>query len=241
MIYNQHEYDIKLEWGLKGVEELSPVSDVIIIIDVLSFSTCVDVVVNNEGSVFPYRWKDSTAVDFAKSKDAVLADPKRQYSNAYSLSPTSLLSVRKGEKIVLPSPNGSTLSLATGGKTTLCGCLRNAKAVADYAITAGKKIALIPAGEQWTDKSLRPCFEDLLAAGAIASYLQGTLSPESETALSVYKDYRERLTEGLLKCSSGKELTERGFTNDVLLAGELNVSQKVAVLIDNKYVGRWNH
>ena len=114
MIYNQNEFDVRLEWGQKGVEELSSISDVVIIIDILSFSTCVDIVTGNLASVIPYKWKDKTAVEFAKNKNAILADSKQQYSTSYSLSPTSLLAVKKQEKIVLPSPNGSTLSLATG-------------------------------------------------------------------------------------------------------------------------------
>ena len=236
MIYNQNEYDIRLEWGQKGVEQLSVISDVVIIIDILSFSTCVDIVTNNFASVIPYKWKDETAVDFAKSKNAILADHRRQNSKSYSLSPTSLLNVKREEKIVLPSPNGSTLSLATRDTLTLCGCLRNAKAVAEYAMKAGKKIALVPAGEQWPDGSLRPCFEDLIGAGAVIYYLNGTLSPESSIALSAFNAYKENLTEGLLKCSSGKELIERGFQNDVILAGEFNCSRSVPILKNGEYI-----
>jgi len=187
MIYNQNAFDIRLEWGQRGVEGLSSSSDVVIIVDILSFSTCVDIVTGNQASVIPYKWKDETAIGFAKSKNAILADYRRHNSSSYSLSPTSLLTVKKDEKIVLPSPNGSTLSLDTGKTLTLCGCLRNAQVVAEYAMTAGTKIALIPAGEQWPDASLRPCFEDLIGAGAIISYLRGTLSPESQTALSAFR------------------------------------------------------
>lgn len=237
-MYNQNEYDIRLEWGLKGVEELSSTSDVVIIIDILSFSTCVDIVTGNLGSVIPFKWKDETAIEFTKSKNAILADYKRQYSTSYSLSPTSLLAVKKSEKIVLPSPNGSTLSLATGDTSTLCGCLRNANAVAKYAMTLGKKIALVPAGEQWPDGSLRPCFEDMIGAGAIIYYLSGTSSPESQTALSAFNSYKERLTEGLLRCSSGKELIARGFKNDVILAGEFNCSSSVPILKDGAYINQ---
>lgn len=152
MIYNQHEYDIRFEWGQNGVDELSSISDVVIIVDILSFSTCVDIVTGNVASVIPYRWQDETAVEFAKSKNAILADYKRKYSTSYSLSPTSLLTIKRQEKIVLPSPNGSRLYLATGKTVTLCGCLRNAKVVAEYALTVGKRISLVPAGEQWPDR-----------------------------------------------------------------------------------------
>ena len=38
MLYNQNEFDVRLEWGQNGVEELSSISDVIIVIDVLSFA-----------------------------------------------------------------------------------------------------------------------------------------------------------------------------------------------------------
>ena len=98
MIYNQNEYDIRLEWGQKGVEQLSVISDVIIIVDILSFSTCVDIVTSNFASVIPYKWKDETAVEFAKSKNAILADNKRRHSIFYSLSPTSLLNIKMNEK-----------------------------------------------------------------------------------------------------------------------------------------------
>jgi 2-phosphosulfolactate phosphatase len=236
MTYNQNEYDIRFEWGEKGVEQLAVISDVVIIVDILSFSTCVDLVTSNFATVIPYKWKDETAVEFASAKNAILADCKRQNSTSYSLSPTSLLNVKKNEKIVLPSPNGSTLSLASPDTLTLCGCLRNAKVVAEYAMKAGKKIALIPAGEQWPDGSLRPCFEDLIGAGAVIYYLNGTLSPESSTALSAFNAYKENLTEGLLKCSSGKELIQRGFKNDVILAGEFNCSRSVPLLKNGEYI-----
>ncbi|WP_228376923.1 hypothetical protein [Chryseobacterium vrystaatense] len=48
MIYNQQEFEIRMEWGLKGAEMLAPVSDVMIIVDVLSFSTCVDIATQRE-------------------------------------------------------------------------------------------------------------------------------------------------------------------------------------------------
>jgi 2-phosphosulfolactate phosphatase len=238
MIYNQQEFDIRLEWGLKGVEELAPISDVIVIVDVLSFSTCVDIATKNGAIIYPYRWKDGTAIDYAKNLNAELADFKRKYNDGYSLSPTSLLNIEPKTKLVLPSPNGSTLTLSTGTTPTLCGCLRNAKAVATLAKKYGNKISIIAAGEQWADKSLRVAFEDLAGAGAIISYLSGNLSPESKTGLTIFENAKTTLLEEIKNCGSGKELIGRGFEKDILLACELNSSDNVPILTDYSYVGQ---
>lgn len=237
MIYNQQEFDIRLEWGIRGVEELAPVSDVIIIVDILSFSTCVDIATKNGAIIYPYRWKDETAVAYANSIEAELADFNRKYTDGFSLSPASLINIKAKTKLVLPSPNGSTLTLATKDTPTLCGSLRNAKAVAQFAGTFGNKISVIPAGEQWADQTLRVAFEDLMGAGAIISYLTSNLSPESKTALSVFQSLKSNLLNEIQNCSSGKELIERGFEKDISLACDLNSSDNVPMLINNAYVG----
>jgi len=237
MIYNQQEFDIRLEWGLKGIEELAPISDVIIIVDVLSFSTCVDIATKNGAIIFPYRWKDDSAIEYAKNLNAELADFNRKYTDGFSLSPTSMLNIKPNTKLVLPSPNGSTLSLSTGKAPTLCGSLTNAKAVATFAKKYGNKISIIPAGEQWTDKSLRVAFEDLVGAGAIISYLTGNLSPESKVALKIFESSQTTLLTDIKQCSSAKELIDRGFEKDVFLASQLDSSDNVPVLTENYYIG----
>ena len=218
MTYNQREFDIRLEWGYRGVKELAPISDIVIIVDILSFSTCVDIATSNGAIIYPYRWKDETAIAYAKAMGAELADFKRGSTDGFSLSPASLLDIKSNTKLIIPSPNGSTLTLSTGNTSTLCGSLRNAEAVAKAAISFGTKISIIPAGEQWADKSLRPSFEDLIGAGAIISYLTGNLSPESKTALYGYLTIKENLLVEVKKCSSGKELIEKGFERDIDLA-----------------------
>ena len=237
MEFNQEEFNIRLEWGIQGVELLSPVSDVLIIIDVLSFSTSVDIATAREALIFPYPYKDDTAQGYANEKNALLAGSKRSLSQTFTLSPSSLLQIPSGTRLVLPSPNGSTLSFSSGKVPTLSGCLRNAKAVAEYAMTVGSRISLIPAGEKWTDGTLRVAWEDFLGAGAIISYLQGTLSPESNVALSAFHGMKDHLQQGLLTCNSGKELIERGFEQDVLLAAELNASTNVPILTNRSYRG----
>ncbi len=170
--YNQSNFEIRCEWGKKGVEQLAPISDVVIIVDILSFSTCIEIAVSRNAIVFPCDWENKSAQEFARSVNAELAT--KRAGTGYSLSPASLSQIPENTRLVLPSPNGSSLSLGTGETPTLAGCLRNCRSVALAAIRYGHRIAIIPAGEKWESGSLRPCFEDLIGAGAIISYLKGS-------------------------------------------------------------------
>ena len=234
MNLQQANYDIRCEWGVQGVLELSRTSDVVIIVDVLSFSTCVEIATDRDSTVFPYLWKDDRAHEFAIACDAELAAPRD--AGRFSLSPTSFLDILPGARIVLPSPNGASLSLATGNTTTLTGCLRNASAVAKAALRLGKRISVIPAGERWADNSLRPSLEDWLGAGAIINQLRGSLSPEAQAAVHVYRATSADLTQTIRNCGSGVELIERGSETDVALASDLDVSCCVPVLSDKAYI-----
>src|ERR1700691_5183038 len=144
MHWDQSEYDLRCEWGLAGVQALAPIGDVLIVVDVLVFSTAVDVAVARGASVLPYRWRDSSAETFANSKGALLASSRS--AGGYSLSPPSLQSIPAGAALVLPSPNGSTLCLMAGAVTTFTACLRNCRAVAATARAHGSRIAVGPAG-----------------------------------------------------------------------------------------------
>lgn len=236
MIYDQSEFELRCEWGEQGVAQLAPISDVVVIVDILSFSTCVEIATNNGAIVFPYRWRNESALDYAKEVNAELASRKRTANDGYSLSPVSLSNIPAGTRLVLPSPNGSSLTLLTGQTPTLAGCLRNCEAVADFAQRYGSRISIIPAGERWEDKSLRPAIEDLIGAGAILSYLKGKLSPEAETAVAVFHSLKDNLVSVLSQCSSGKELIAKGFATDVELSAVVNISRCVPLFTQNAYV-----
>ena len=236
MIFNQSEFDLRCEWGIYGVTQLAPISDVVVIVDVLSFSTCVDIATSRNATIFPYCWQDDTAIAYARSVNAILASRRRTASAGYSLSPSSLDRIPAGTRLVLPSPNGATLSLQTGKTPTLAGCLRNCQAIAEFAQSCGTKIAVIPAGEKWEDGSLRPCLEDAIGAGAILGYMQGKLSPEAKAAMVAFQMFRANLASALSQCSSGKELISRGFDRDLELAADLNASDCVPIYRDRGYI-----
>ena len=133
----QADFDVRCEWGLRGIEALAPTSDVVVVVDVLSFTTCIEVATANGATVLPYRFNDDTASTFAARSSALLASSRD--GRGYSLSPASLRQIPAGTRLVLPSPNGATISLAAREKPLLAGCLRNATAVARAAQRAGAR------------------------------------------------------------------------------------------------------
>jgi 2-phosphosulfolactate phosphatase len=227
--FDQGEFQIRCEWGQRGLTELAPVSEVVILVDVLSFTTALDVATSRGATVFPYPLKQASALDYAAAMDAVLASPDR--SAGISLSPSSLRSLPHGSRLVLPSPNGAALSFAIHHPSVLAACLRNAPAVARAAARWGSTFAVVPAGETWSTGELRPCLEDLIGAGAAIASLPGTRSPEAELAVACFEHFRSDLLIALRQSSSGKELMERGFGGDVDLAAEFDVSANVPRLV----------
>lgn len=235
MLFDQAEYDLRCEWGLQGLLNLSPISDAVVVVDILPFSTAVDVVVANKAFVLPYPWKDDSAVEFAEEKRAHIASGRRS-EVAYSLSPASVRAIPAGTALVLPSPNGSVLCMSANHTSTFTGCFRNAAAVAAHLARSAERVAVIPAGEHWGDNTLRPCIEDWIGAGAILSLLAGKPSPEAELAIAAFERFRGDLAGALCRCGSGKELVEGGFRCDVELASEYAVSSAVPMLQGDRFI-----
>jgi 2-phosphosulfolactate phosphatase len=223
--FTQEAWSCRCEWGPNAVAALAP-ADVTIVVDVFSFTTCVDVAVSRGAAIIPFSWNDSSAADFARTHGADLAGRRR--TARYSLAPESYLEAPAGLRCVLPSPNGARVTLAAARVPVLiAGCLRNARAVAMTAQARGSTFNVIPAGERWLDGSLRPALEDMLGAGAILHWLPGPRSPEADAAVALFEAYRGRLIDTLDQCASGRELDGRGHSRDKIIAGQLDVSSCV--------------
>jgi len=238
MFYDQEEYSIRFAWGREGLQALAPAADAVVIVDVLSFSTCVDIAVSNGAEVYPIAERGQAAAGYACELGAELAGGRGRSGVKYTLSPESLRDIPPHTKLVLPSPNGATLSSMSPCEATFAGCLRNCEAVARAAERQGRIIAVVAAGERWPETdTLRPAMEDLIGAGAIISYLRATKSPEARTAEAVFDAFADTLGSVLLKCISGQELAERGFGSDIAMAADLNVSNTAPCLHGNAYAG----
>ena len=226
------------EWGLAGIESLRNRASAFIIVDILSFCTAVDIAVARGASVYPFALGDPVQARAAAAKaGAMLALPRRAAGGQFSLSPASLLTIAPGTRLMLPSPNGSRLSLATGGVPTFAACLRNAAAVARAArAVAGQgDIAVIPAGERWPDGGLRPAIEDLIGAGAVLHHLALPCSPEAEVAREAYRGVGASLARLIRDSVSGRELRDSGFGEDVELAVDECVSGAAPILAEGAY------
>lgn len=235
-------------WGLEGLETLTPHCDVIVVVDVLRFTTATSAAVEAGAIVYPFRWEDDRASEYAASRDAVLAGHRA--AGVPSRSPTDLLDLESGTRIVLPSPNGSTIAFAAAEQCAgfvLAGCLRNAAATARRALALAHDgaIGVIAAGERWGSATgpLRPALEDLLGAGAVLAAIDPSgaatgpgCSPEAAAARAAFIEAKPDLEARLLACASGRELAARRCADDVRTAARLDVTEVAAQLYDGAFV-----
>ncbi|SER41369.1 2-phosphosulfolactate phosphatase [Actinokineospora terrae] len=242
--YAQDGYRFRFDWGLSGAREIAEAGWVVAVVDVLSFTTTLTVAVDACVEVFPYRWRDESAVEFANEHDAVLAVGRSQPGKV-SLSPGTVRNADGLRRLVLPSPNGATISHAMQGHTVIGVSLRNATAAAAWTaerLRSGEAegVAVVAAGEHWRESgTLRPGAEDLWGAGAylaaLDTYALGMPSPEARLAAAAYRDVASDLTPQLRACASGQELIGLGFGEDVEIAAEFDSSTSVPVLVGPRF------
>jgi 2-phosphosulfolactate phosphatase len=237
-------FDVRLGWGPVGVQSLCRDVGRVVLVDVLRFTTALDVAVTAGARVLPAPWPFDPAR--ALPDGVELADGTGP--RALTLSPSTLTALGPGDRIVLPSANGSHCSaLATkGGATVVGGSLRNAEAVAQWILHQARDgvspVGVVPCGERWPDGSLRPALEDLIGAGAIVDALlqAGSSllpSPDAAAAAGAFRAVAHDLVRTLAESVSGRELRALGREDDIGWAAARNASRTVPVLGDDGAYG----
>lgn len=239
-VFAQPGSGARFDWGLAGAAELGRVCAALVVVDVLSFTTSVEVAVSRGMRVHPFPWGEQ-AGDYAGRVGAAVAVARSRVtpSQPWSLSPVALRDAPFAADLVLPSPNGSAIcaTASATGLPVVAASLRNARAVGLWLRRQGygstrTPIGVVAAGEHWPDGSLRPCVEDQLGAAAVLDVLttvSGGLSVEAAVALASLASILD-LSSAVRGCVSSRELVQRGYVEDVELAVELNVSPVVPLL-----------
>ncbi|MDQ2755212.1 MAG: hypothetical protein M3Y71_01400, partial [Actinomycetota bacterium] len=103
---------VRFGWGPTGAARLAVPGGILVVVDVLSFTTSVGVVVERGTVVHPAAWRHARAGELAAREDAVLAVGRREVSDTHpwSLSPAGLRAAPAVPRLVLPSPNGSAIA-----------------------------------------------------------------------------------------------------------------------------------
>jgi 2-phosphosulfolactate phosphatase len=250
--WRQRQYGVRLEWGLAGAKRIIDPRGALVVVDVLSFSTTVSIAVSGGTWVYPFEWGADEAREHADKVGAAVAVGRSEVdvTHPYSLSPASIVGAPSPGRLVLPSPNGSTIALSASRDGTvaqvLAASVRNADAVGTWLVshhfgTIDRPVCVIAAGEKWPDASLRPALEDYLGAGAVLSALaQGGLpesaswSPEARLGLAAFIGTPD-VAHAVRASGSGQELIERGYGRDVDLAVAVGADTVVPLLVKGAF------
>jgi hypothetical protein len=105
----QPGFDPRLAWASQGGTLLAGACPVLVVVDILRFTTAVDVAVAHGALVIPERWAGREGPGDA-GRAAQRPDPDAG-STVPSLSPVSILGIPAGTRVALASPNGATVTL----------------------------------------------------------------------------------------------------------------------------------
>jgi 2-phosphosulfolactate phosphatase len=124
-VFSQSGHRVRLEWGRAGTRRAAERGDVIVVVDVVRFTSTVATALHRGVSVYPCAMEEN-AEEYARKVGAELGSG----TGRFSLSPLSFIGAEVGTRVVLRSPNGATCARYGARVPHLfAGALVNAKAV----------------------------------------------------------------------------------------------------------------
>ena len=178
----QDGFAYRFDWGPNGLRALAPEAEVLVLVDVLRFTTAVCAALEAGATVLPYRWADDGAAAFAgRQRGGARRDARARRAVAVADGPAAPANRGRGSCCRRPTARRwPSPPPSTAPATCSPACLRNATAVATAAaaLAGGGPIALVAAGERWHGSTgpLRPSVEDLIGAGAVLAALDPAAS-----------------------------------------------------------------
>jgi 2-phosphosulfolactate phosphatase len=246
------DHDVHVEWGVTGSVLAAARGDLVVVVDVLSFSTTVTIATARGFTCFVYSAQEIDGMGgIAAVADRLNARPMSKRRKAapgeISLSPASVAAAPANQRLIVTSLNGAAVAAAAAAAPAVAvASLRNGTAAAEAIRTAlvdgtAKRATVIACGEQWSSVTgqatgLRPGLEDWLGAGFVCRTLAGmglTLSAEAAVAAAAWTG-----SESLRHCVSGRELAAAGFADDLELALDLDADSVVPLRVESAEGGR---
>jgi 2-phosphosulfolactate phosphatase len=100
----QARYGVRFDWGPAGAARVGGREGVLVVVDVLSFTTAVGVAVERGSAVYPAASRDAEAAELSRDVGGVLAVDRREVTerHPWSLSPAALRAAPVASRLVLP-------------------------------------------------------------------------------------------------------------------------------------------
>lgn len=206
--FDQSRYQVRFEWGVAGLERLAS-SDVVVVVDVLRFSTTVADRIDGGESVA----LDADAHAVSLNGAAVAA-------RAAALGATVLL--------------GSLRNARATAEAALAEQVRRGERTSIAVIAAGELTSREPDAPlrlAVEDQLGAGAVIDALGALGVDH-----TSPEAAAACESFRGLRGAVRHLLTASGSGQELLERGARHEVLRAAEVDAVASAAVLRDGVFV-----
>lgn len=250
-VFGQSEYRCRLHWGRHGAHRAADRGDILVVVDVLSFTSSVATAIAYDGQIIPCP-DTASALEIAHQKNAIAAVSRRDAveNGGFSLSPISYIEMKARKRVAVKSLNGAVCSaLAYQLPFVFAASLLNANAVAEsiscLLTNTEYNVTVLACGERWEvpdgDGDLRFAIEDYLGAGAVLTGILNTIgrentSPEAIVCAGAFTASKPDITRILWECESGQELRQRGFDEDVRHASQLDMYSAVPILRDGVFV-----
>lgn len=233
------QIDIQLIPVLPSIDLLS--NRTVVVLDVLrATSVMVQAISQGASGILPVATVEEAfemAKRFPRGRALLGGERRSRKIEGFDLgnSPREYLSeIVKGKTIILTTTNGTkAFHAVSSGREILAGSFFNIGAIAKQCLALGNDLLIFPSGDEG-----RFSLEDTVCGGMLIDRLltcgQGEviLTDASRSAHILYQRFQENLEEAFRLSSHGRELMERGFTEDLAYCAQVDLSPVVPFFQD---------